>query len=219
MKRSQLKPILMGALLMGAVSPALAYEEGTWIVRGGLSNVAPDDSSSNVFVSGGDLGVGVNVDSNVQIGLNLVYFIKKHIAIEVLAATPFSHDIGLNTVGSLGSTKHLPPTISVNYHFAEPSGAFQPYVGAGINYTVFFDEEFTSANADAGFSDLDLDNSFGLALQVGFDYVLNDKWLVNASARWIDIDTDATFDLNGDLGQVAVDIDPMVYTISLGYRF
>jgi outer membrane protein len=219
MKKSQLKPILMGALLMGAASPALAYEEGTWIIRGGLSNVAPDDSSSNVFVDGADLGVGVNVDSNVQIGLNLVYFIQDNIALEVLAATPFSHDIGLNTVGALGSTKHLPPTVSVNYHFAEPSAAFQPYVGAGVNYTVFFDEEFTSANADAGFSDLDLDDSFGLALQVGFDYMINDRWLFNASARWIDIDTDATFDLNGDAGQVSVDIDPMVYTISLGYRF
>lgn len=219
MKKSQLKPILMGTLLMGATSPALAYEEGTWIIRGGLSNVAPDDSSSNVSVAGTDLGVGVNVDSNVQIGLNFVYFIQDNIALEVLAATPFSHDIGLNTVGALGSTKHLPPTVSVNYHFAEPSAAFQPYVGAGVNYTVFFDEEFTSANADAGFSDLDLDDSFGLALQVGFDYMINDRWLFNASARWIDIDTDAKFDLNGDTGAVSVEIDPMVYTISLGYRF
>lgn len=219
MKKSQLNPILLGALLIGSVSPAIAYEEGTWIIRGGLTNVSPDDSSSNVFVGTADQGVGVNVDSNTQIGLNLVYFVSRNIAIEVLAATPFSHDIGLNTVGALGNTKHLPPTVSVNYHFADPSSSFQPYVGAGVNYTVFFDEEFTSANANAGFSDLDLDDSIGLSLQVGFDYALNDKWLINGSARWIDIDTDATFDLNGTAGSVSVDIDPMVYTISLGYRF
>lgn len=219
MKQSTLKHLLTGVLLLGATSPALAYEKGDWLVRGGLTNVSPDDSSGNVFVDGTDLGVGVNVDSNTQIGLNLAYFITNNVAIEVLAATPFSHDIGLNTVGALGSTKHLPPTVSANYHFAEPSSVFQPYVGAGINYTVFFDEEFTAANAEAGFSDLDLDDSFGLSLQIGFDYMLTDNWLLNGSARWIDIDTDASFDLNGDAGSVSVEIDPMVYTLSLGYRF
>lgn len=219
MKQSTLKHLLTGVLLLGATSPALAYEKGDWLVRGGLTNVSPDDSSGNVFVDGSDLGVGVNVDSNTQIGLNLAYFITNNVAIEVLAATPFSHDIGLNTVGALGSTKHLPPTVSANYHFAEPSSAFQPYVGAGINYTVFFDEEFTAANTDAGFSDLNLDDSFGLSLQIGFDYMLTDNWFINGSARWIDIDTDASFDLNGDAGSVSVEIDPMVYTLSLGYRF
>lgn len=219
MKQSTLKHLLTGVLLLGATSPALAYEKGDWLVRGGLTNVSPDDSSGNVFVDGSDLGVGVNVDSNTQIGLNLAYFITNNVAIEVLAATPFSHDIGLNTVGALGSTKHLPPTVSANYHFAEPSSAFQLYVGAGINYTVFFDEEFTAANTDAGFSDLNLDDSFGLSLQIGFDYMLTDNWFINGSARWIDIDTDASFDLNGDAGSVSVEIDPMVYTLSLGYRF
>lgn len=219
MKQSILKHLLTGVLLLGATSPALAYEKGDWLVRGGLTNVSPDDSSGNVFVDGSDLGVGVNVDSNTQIGLNLAYFITNNVAIEVLAATPFSHDIGLNTVGALGSTKHLPPTVSANYHFAEPSSAFQLYVGAGINYTVFFDEEFTAANTDAGFSDLNLDDSFGLSLQIGFDYMLTDNWFINGSARWIDIDTDASFDLNGDAGSVSVEIDPMVYTLSLGYRF
>lgn len=219
MKQSILKHLLTGVLLLGATSPALAYEKGDWLVRGGLTNVSPDDSSGNVFVDGSDLGVGVNVDSNTQIGLNLAYFITNNVAIEVLAATPFSHDIGLNTVGALGSTKHLPPTVSANYHFAEPSSAFQLYVGAGINYTVFFDEEFTAANTDAGFSDLNLDDSFGLSLQIGFDYMLTDNWFINGSARWIEIDTDASFDLNGDAGSVSVEIDPMVYTLSLGYRF
>lgn len=218
MKKLILSAAIASALL-GAMTQAYAYEQGDWVVRVGVTSVAPDDSSNNVNVGGSDLGVGVNVDSNTQLGLNFVYFFTPQLAIEVLAATPFSHDIGLDTVGALGNTKHLPPTVSANYYFAEPSAKFQPYVGAGVNYTVFFDEEFTSANTSAGFSNLDLDNSFGLAAQVGFDYRLDDKWLVNASVRWIDIDTDASFELNGSTGNVDVSIDPWVYSITAGYRF
>jgi outer membrane protein len=218
MKKLILSVAVAGTLL-STISSAFAYEQGDWVVRVGITNIAPDDSSSNVNVGGTDLGVAVNVDNNTQLGLNFVYFYSPKLAIEVLAATPFSHDIGLDTVGALGNTHHLPPTISANYYFSKPSAKFQPYVGAGINYTVFFDEEFTRANSDAGFSNLDLDSSFGLATQVGFDYMLDDKWLVNASVRWIDIDTEASFDLNGAAGQVDVSIDPFIYSITAGYRF
>lgn len=211
--------VAVATVLLSTACSTYAYEQGDWIVRIGMTSVAPDDSSSNVNVGGADLGIGVNVDSNVQLGLNLVYFYSPHLAIEVLAATPFSHDIGLDTVGALGNTKHLPPTLSANYYFAEPRSAFQPYIGAGVNYTIFFDEQFTSANTDAGFSDLELDNSLGLAAQVGFDYMLDDNWLINASVRWIDIDTEANFDLNGSAGTVDVSIDPLVYSITAGYRF
>jgi outer membrane protein len=218
MKKLILSVAIAGTLL-STISPAFAYEQGDWVVRVGMTNVAPDDSSNNVNVGGADLGVGVNVDSNTQLGLNFVYFYSPQLAIEVLAATPFSHDIGLDTVGPLGNTKHLPPTVSANYYFSEPSAKFQPYVGAGINYTIFFDEKFTSANTDAGFSNLDLDSSLGLAAQVGFDYMLDDKWLINGSVRWMDIDTEASFDLNGAAGSVDVSIDPLVYSITAGYRF
>ena len=214
------KSILATAIVLAAVSgQALAYEEGDIVVRFGATSVNPDDSSSNVMVGGNDLGLGVGVDSNTQLGLNFAYFVTPNINIELLAATPFSHDLELKTVGQLGETKHLPPSLTANYYFAAPNAQFQPYVGAGINYTIFFDEDFTSANKTAGFTDLDLDSSFGLTAQVGFDYAVNDKWHVNASVRWIDIDTDATFKLNGADGSVSVDIDPYVYTLSLGYKF
>jgi outer membrane protein len=170
-----------------------------------------------VFVGGADLGIGVNVDSSTQLGLNFAYFFADNWNVELLAATPFDHDINLNTVGPLADTKQLPPSLTANYFFS--NGPFKPYLGAGINYTLFFDEGFTQDNRAAGFSDLDLDDSFGLTFQAGFDYQFNDNWLFNASARWIDIDTDATFDLNGASGSVDVDIDPLVYTLSIGYIF
>ncbi len=114
----------------------------------------------------------------------------------------------------------MPPSLTANYYFNDASSAFQPYIGAGINYTIFFDEEFTSANAGAGLSDLSLDNSFGLTAQVGMDYIVDKKWHVNASVRFIDIDTDATFKVGEADGVVSdIEIDPWVYTISVGYTF
>ncbi len=218
MKTTMIKTALTIAAL-GLTSQAFAYETGDWIVRVGATNVAPDDSSGNVFVGGNDLGIGVNVDSNTQLGLNFAYFVTPKWNVELLAATPFSHDIGLNTVGALGSTKHLPPSLTANYYLADSDAKFQPYVGAGLNYTIFFDEDFTGANDSAGFKDLDLDASFGITAQAGFDYMIDSKWHVNASVRWIDIDTDATFTLNGAPGSVDVEIDPFVYTLSVGYKF
>ena len=194
-------------------------------MRAGLTNVSPDDSSSNIFV-GSDLGVNLSVGDDTQLGLNVAYFVSDRLNIEVLAATPFTHDVNfgvsdpLGTGDRLGEVTHLPPTITLNYYFNNPSSAFQPYVGAGINYTVFFDEDFTSANDAAGLKNLSLDNSFGLSAQLGVDYMVNDQWFINGSVRWIDIDTEASFNLNGTPGNVnSIEIDPMVYTISLGYRF
>ncbi|WP_027949312.1 OmpW/AlkL family protein [Haliea salexigens] len=214
------------ALSVAAAAPgAYAFQQGDFIVRAGLTNVSPDDSSSNIFV-GSDLGFNLSVGDDTQLGLNIAYFITDRLNIEVLAATPFTHDVNfgvsdpLGTGDRLGEVTHLPPTITLNYYFNNPSSAFQPYVGAGINYTVIFDEDFTSANDAAGLKNLSLDNSFGLSAQLGVDYMVNDQWFINGSIRWIDIDTEASFNLNGTPGNVnSIEIDPMVYTISLGYRF
>lgn len=215
------KAHLLGLALLPALIPAqaLAYEKGDWIVRAGWTQVAPDESSSNVFVGDADLGVGVSVANDDALGLNLAYFWDDHWAVELLAATPFEHDVTLNTVGALSSVKHLPPTLSAVYYPMDGSQAFQPYVGLGVNYTIFFDEEFTAANEEAGFADLDHDNSFGLSAQIGADFAIDEKWHINASVRWIDIDTDVTFTAGGAPGRVDVDIDPWVYTLSVGYRF
>ena len=214
--RAMVFPLMTAAALASLSAPA--YEKGDWLVRAGATTVSPDESSSNVFVGGTDLGLGVSVDSSTQLGLNIAYFYSPKWALELLAATPFSHDIELQGV-KLINAKQLPPSLTANYFFNDTSSAFQPYVGAGLNYTLFFDESFAQSSRDAGFSDIDLDSSFGITAQAGFDYMIDEKWLVNASVRWIDIQTDATFDLNGAAGSVDVDVDPFVYTLSVGYRF
>ncbi|MDP5033077.1 MAG: outer membrane beta-barrel protein [Paraglaciecola sp.] len=208
-----------------AAHSVLAFEKGEILLRGGLAVVSPNDSTSNIVVAS-DLGVDLSIENNTQLGLTVAYFFNDRMNVEVLAATPFKHQVNfgvsdpLGTGDKLGDVTHLPPTVFVNYYFNEATSQFQPYVGSGLNYTFIFDEKFTPANDAAGLSDLSLDNSFGLAAQVGADYLLTDKWFVNAAVRWIDIDTRARFTLNGTDGSVDdIQIDPWVYTLSLGYRF
>jgi outer membrane protein len=222
------KTLLTTAVLAGlAISGnAMAYEKGDIVVRGGFTNVSPNDDSSNIIAGGTELPVGVAVDGNTQLGLNVAYFVTDNINIEVLAATPFTHDVNfsvadpLSTGNKLGEVTHLPPSVTANYYLLDASSKFQPYVGAGVNFTIFFDEEFTAANDGAGLTDLDLDNSFGLTAQLGADYHIDDKWHVNASVRWIDIDTEASFKVGEADGAVNdIQIDPTVVTLSIGYTF
>lgn len=119
----------------------------------------------------------------------------------------------------LAEVKHLPPTVSLQYHFN--MGAFKPYVGAGLNYTVFFDEKITNAGLKSlGYDDIELDDSFGYALQVGADYDIGNGWLLNADVRYIDIETEAELKGDGVTGYVDdVKIDPVVYTLAIGKRF
>ncbi|MBA6364038.1 outer membrane beta-barrel protein [Colwellia sp. BRX8-4] len=230
------KRLLTLAVLASLSVTAFAedYKAGDFVFRGGVTMVNPDSGKSGVFVEalGGNTPLSLSVDDNTQLGLNFIYFYDNNWAIEVLAATPFAHDViihdqqrisaglfGANVDGAtLAEVTQLPPTISALYYFNSASN-IKPYVGVGINYTIFFDESFKSTPESLGFNDLELDGSLGLSFQVGADYLINDKWHVNASARYIDINADATFKIGDIKGSASVEIDPMVYSIMLGYKF
>lgn len=225
MKISIINGLILSALTLSPL--ALANQAGDFIVRGGATMVNPDNDKSNIMLAGADSTMTLTVDDNTQLGLNFVYFYDSNWAIELLAATPFKHDVTIqdkNAVlgvdgANLGEVSHLPPTLSALYYF-DTNSAFKPYVGLGINYTVFFDEDFASAPKSLGLSNLDLDGSFGLSAQIGADYHLDDKWSLNASMRYIDINTEATFDVAGNnIGKANIDVDPMVYSLMLGYKF
>lgn len=233
---TMLKSLFSASLLALVVaSPtAFAHQAGDIIVRAGAATVDPQEDSSRISTSatGSINGTSAGVGSSTQLGLTGAYMITDHVGIELLAATPFSHDISVKGIdaalgtpqgtidGSFADVKQLPPTLSLQYYPMEASSAFQPYVGAGLNYTLFFDDSLTSRQKNNGFSNLDLDNSVGLAFQVGADYMLTDHILLNAAVWYIDIDTTATADHNA-LGKVKVDVDvdPFVYMVGLGYKF
>ncbi|MEM6573163.1 MAG: OmpW family outer membrane protein [Pseudomonadota bacterium] len=181
---------------------ATAHEAGTWIGRVGITNVDPKSNNNPI----------VDADAGAALNLNAVYFLNQNWAIDVLAAIPFNHDIVLKDGTRVGETDQLPPTVSLQYHFAS-SERFYPYVGLGVNFTTFFSEE--TAGPLEG-SDLSLDNSFGLSAQIGADWKINERWFLNVDARWMDIDTEAKLD-GASLGDV--EIDPLVYGISFGYKF
>jgi outer membrane protein len=236
MEPTMRKSVLSASLLALAIaSPlALAHQAGDIIVRGGAATVDPQEDSSRISTSatGAIDGTSAGVGSSTQLGLTGTYMLADHIGIELLAATPFDHDISVKGIdaalgtpagtidGSFANVKQLPPTLSLQYYPMAPSSAFQPYVGAGLNYTVFFDDSLTSRQEANGFSNLDLDSSVGLAFQVGADYMLTDNILLNAAVWYLDIDTTATAD-HSALGKVEVDVDvdPFVYMVGLGYKF
>ena len=217
------------ALALAIAAPlAHAHQAGDIIVRAGAVTVDPREDSGTLHANGTSVaGTGATLNSDTQLGLNFAYMLTDKVGIELLAATPFTHEVGVKGLGALdgklGEVTHLPPTLSAVYYPLGGNSAFQPYVGAGINYTVFFDEELTSEREAQQFSDLSLDSSVGLAFQVGADYMLTDKLMVNAQVRYIDISTDATVKGPGALGvketKVSVDVDPMVYMVGVGYKF
>lgn len=200
--KSAITTAITGMLALTSVS-AIAIEKGDWLVRFGVVNVAPNDGSTGVVAND-----AVGVDGNTQIFANATYMYKDNIGLELLAATPFSHDITLSG-SKIGETKQLPPTFSVQYHF-KPKASTRPYIGAGINYTTFFSEKAT-----ATITSLSLDDSIGLAVQAGVDVDINKDWFFNADVRYINIETTATT----NLGNIEVDINPWVISLGVGTRF
>jgi len=209
--------------------PAMAYEAGDFVVRVGAAQVDPNDDSSTLKANGASVaGSKAEVDDDTQLGLTFTYMLTNHVGVGVLAATPFEHDLkadtgdlGAGTVDA-GSTKHLPPTVTLQYFPMDSASKFQPYLGVGFNYTNFFEEDVDGElEALYGSGKLELDSSWGLAAQIGFDYALNEHWLINASIWYIDIQTDAkfTFDSSSTIIKADVDIDPLVYMIGIGYKF
>ncbi len=228
MKKLSIAIAAIAAGFMG-MSSAQAYEAGDMILRVGAASVNPEDESDEAKIGGTDvadiLGVSsvtVSADDNIQIGITGTYMLTPNWGIELLAATPFSHDVDLVVDGSgekLGSIKHLPPTLSLQYYFMGSGSKFQPYVGVGLNYTLFFSEELTGDAEDAGFSNLKLDDSIGLAVEAGFDYAIDEHWLINAAVWKIDIGTTAEVDLAGSTVEVDYDLDPWAFMVGVGYKF
>ncbi|EKF9768255.1 outer membrane protein OmpW [Vibrio cholerae] len=214
-----MKQTICGLAVLAALSsaPVFAHQEGDFIVRAGIASVVPNDSSDKILGSQSELAV----NSNTQLGLTLGYMFTDNISFEVLAATPFSHKISTDLLGlgDIAETKHLPPTFIVQYYFGEANSTFRPYVGAGLNYTTFFDESFNSTGTNNALSDLKLDDSWGLAANVGFDYMLNDSWFLNASVWYANIETTATYKAGADAKSTDVEINPWVFMIAGGYKF
>jgi outer membrane protein len=190
-------------LLAGSAAAIGSAGASDLVLRAGVHNVDPKSDNNAV----------VHVDSNATLSLAAEWYFTKNVALDVLGSVPFKHDIRLNSDNSkVASIKHLPPTISLQYHF-NPGGGFDPYLGAGVNYTLIFDKQTTGALAG---TKLSVENSFGPAVQAGGDFALGKDWLLGIDVRYIWIKAKAS--VNGaSIGDVKV--DPLVYGVSIGRRF
>ena len=214
--------LLAAAAVMALLAfPVQAHEKGDWIFRAGVGVVAPDNPVYS------EPGLDIEVDDGTSLTLMGTYMLTDNWAFDILAAWPFAHDASLVADGvsvPLASFDHLPPTFSFQYHFM-PTGKFQPYVGLGLNYTTFFSIDIDPNLSDAlglkGLTvDLDLDDSFGVAAQVGADIMINERWLFNVDLRYIDLQTDATLTIDGVAEDpIALDVNPWVYSLNVGYKF
>ncbi|WP_066708623.1 OmpW/AlkL family protein [Celeribacter ethanolicus] len=195
------------ALALALPSLASAQDAGTMTLGLGLGSVMPKSDNGGLY-GGPDLDVG----DNVRPTITFEYFIRDNLGIEVLGAWPFKHDIKADGLGKVGTTQHLPPVISLQYHF-DTGATLTPFIGAGINYTAFFDE--TSKGAIAG-ADLDLSDSWGVALHAGLDYKISERAALRTDVRWIDIDSDVKID---GVKSGKAEIDPWVFGVSYVMSF
>jgi len=190
--------VALACCLLSVVG-AFAQEKGSLWVNLGAHVVDPKSDNGSVAGGAFDVTVGQSLRPSVM----LEYFVAQNLGIEVLAAWPFSHDVELNGVKA-ATVDHLPPTVSLQYHF-NGDGAISPYLGVGLNYTLFFSEDTTGPINGA---DLSLGSSWGLAAHGGVNFKVSERWGLGVDLRWIDIDTDV--DLNGS-GIGTVQIDPLAY--------
>jgi outer membrane protein len=190
-----------------AAAPVFAQEaQSPWLVRVRAVNLSPDNKSDQVNGTGASDRITIN--NKVIPEFDVSYFFTPNIAAELVLTYPQKQDVRLDGT-KIGTFKHLPPTLTLQYHFM-PEAAFSPYVGAGINYT-----RISSVNLANG---LQLDSSsFGGALQIGADYKINKNWLINFDIKKVQISSDVKTASGTKVSNVK--IDPWLIGVGVGYRF
>jgi len=232
------KAISALSIAAALATPMLAHAEaGDWVVRVRAVNVSPNEDSSlgkdvNKVVGPATMSPGaeLNVSDKVIPELDISYYFTKHIAAELILALGTRHNVSItgDSVGAvgnqgLGSVNLLPPTLTAQWHF-NPDQMIDPYVGAGINYTMMLDRNLKgSAGAITG-NKIKIDSdSWGWALQAGVDINLKDGWLLNADVKYVTIDTDVKLKgtATGNTWRKidSVDINPWVIGFGIGKKF
>ncbi len=179
-----------------------------WQVRLRAISIDPDEESTLVGIAG-----NAEVDSKITPELDISYFFTKNISAELILATA-RHEAEVQDgagITKLGDVGVLPPTLLAQYHFLTDS-KFQPYVGAGLNYTMFYD-----VDKGPGLDRVTYDDNFGYALQAGFDLMKDEHWGLNVDVKRIFLNTDVSVNNGAITGDV--DLDPWVFGVGITYRF
>ncbi|WP_434221447.1 OmpW/AlkL family protein [Mesorhizobium opportunistum] len=182
-----------------------------WQIRLRALGVITEDSGYVNTVPGS----GLSFSDTVPPELDISYFFTDNIAAELILGTTYANIEGQGAIGGLGNIGKvwlLPPTLTLQYHFTN-FGAFKPYVGAGVNYTIFYNQDAGSADA------LKVKNTFGTALQVGFDYMVDQHWGVNFDVKKVFVKPDFDVTVDGAKLTGQADLDPWLIGAGVTYRF
>ena len=153
------------------------------------------------------------MDSAASLTANVRYFVNPSLAVDLLVAYPFKHDISLEDGPEVGSTKHLPPTLSL-FWYPLPDSRFKPFLGAGLNYTIFYDPTPVAALKPISFSD-----NVGFALQGGADIpVGNGPYFLNFDVKKLFLKTGITATSSGTV-RAKASLDPWLIGFGVGVRF
>lgn len=194
-------------LVAGSLAAPIAAQaqEGPWLVRVRAVNLDPSNSDST------GLGLGINNKTIPEIDIS--YFFTPNIAAELVLTVPQKHTVSSNGV-AIGSLRHLPPTLTLQYHFTG-LGVIKPYVGAGINYTKFTSVQFTPAVVAALNPTLSNDST-GFALQAGVDFAIGKNMVLNFDVKKVQIKTTVN-SFGAKAGTLKV--DPLLVGVGIGWRF
>ena len=204
--KSNALAVILATLGLALVAAPVYAEESPWLVRARATHLNPADKSAPV--GGAGAADRISVESRTIAELDISYFFSPNIAAELVLTYPQKHSVYLDGK-EIGTFKHLPPTLLAQYHFV-PGSQFSPYVGAGVNVT-----RLSSVKLLGGTGDLE-SNSVGLALQAGIDFKIDKNWSVNLDIKRVNIRSDV---MAGGATISAVQVDPILTSIGVGYRF
>ena len=205
MKKSILK-LMMAVLGLAAVTAPTLAQESPWLVRARAVHIDPADKSDPIGGTGA--ADRLHVSDKWIPEVDISYFFTPNWAAELILTYPQKHDVTLDGA-RIGTFKHLPPTLTAQYHFL-PGATIDPYVGAGVNYTLL-----SKVNLLNGGARLEHD-SVGLALQAGADFRIDDHWSVNLDVKKLQIRSDVMI---GGAPASRVKVDPLLVGLGVGYRF
>jgi outer membrane protein len=228
MNRVLTTALAAGLAATAFTAPAFA-KAGDWIFRARAIMVAPTDKGNNGPVRPNLTDYSADVTTAYTPEIDITYMVTDNIGVELIAATA-KHSAKLAAFRNLGGplegakaadTWVLPPTLTVQYHF-NPEGAYRPYIGLGLNYTMFYAErasETLKGVTGAG-TKVGIDDSVGYSVQAGIDIPINETFFINLDVKYIQIDTKARFKNMAIPNQtVKIDLDPIVAGIGVGMRF
>lgn len=208
MKKLLIISALCATTMLSAMPAHADFDAHKWQLRARAISVSPDEDGRTRSAVPALNNLEVDADHAVVPELDITYFFTDNFSAELILGTS-KHDMSAGNV-DLGSVWVLPPTLTAQYHFTN-STPFKPYVGAGVNYMLFYGED------EPGAMNVEYDNGFGAALQAGVDYMLDEHWMLNADVKKIFFDTDVS--VNNGAVTADVDLDPWVFGLGVGYRF